>query len=64
MRKSAVLLIPIARAAPRLRSIDAPFPNGPRSLMRTITDLLLRGLVTHTRVPKGASGAPPSFHSD
>src|SRR5262245_21516045 len=44
--------IPIARAAPLLRSIAAPFTNGPRSLMRTITDRPLRALVTRTRVPK------------
>ena len=38
MRTLAEAPIPMARAAPLLRSIERPFTNGPRSLIRTITD--------------------------
>ena len=44
--------IPIARAAPWLKSIARPFAEGPRSLMRTVTERPLREFVTRTRVPK------------
>jgi len=54
IRTLAVLPIPMARAAPLLRSIERPLTNGPRSLIRTITDLPLWEFVTRTRVPKGS----------
>ena len=41
---------PIARAAAGDRSISLPLTQGPRSLMRTVTHLLLQ---TRTRVPNG-----------
>src|SRR5206468_3505288 len=44
---------PIARAAAGVRSITRPRTNGPRSLIRTITDWPLRRFVTRTRVPNG-----------
>src|SRR5688572_17945416 len=57
--------IPIARAPAGVRSITRPRTNGPRSLMRTTTDLLLRRLVTRTRVPNGkvlcAAVSAPEF---
>src|ERR1041384_2826252 len=46
--------IPIARAPAGVRSITRPRTNGPRSLIRTTTDLLFRVLVTRTMVPNGS----------
>ena len=47
---------PMAFAAAGLRSITRPFTNGPRSLIRTITDRPVWRLVTRTFVPKGRLG--------
>ncbi len=47
------LIMPSFRAAARLTSIKRPGINGPLSLIRTTTDLLLVGLVRRTFVPKG-----------
>src|SRR5690606_4197712 len=44
---------PSSWAAAFDRSITLPLMNGPRSLIRTVTDLPLRWLVTTTLVPKG-----------
>src|SRR5450631_2048257 len=49
-----VRYMPIARAAPRVRSSVTPRVNGPRSLITTVTDLPFRGFVTVTRDPKGS----------
>src|ERR1700730_12358172 len=48
-----ILRKPIARAAPRERSMSRPRVNGPRSLMITTTEAPVRGLVTITLVPNG-----------
>lgn len=53
MHTAPVPLMPIALAAPRLRSSETPRTNGPRSLTVTVTDLPLRGLTTISRVPNG-----------
>lgn len=45
--------IPTARAAGRDRSITRPPMNGPRSVMRTVTDRPVNWFVTRTRVPSG-----------
>src|SRR5215510_8462044 len=45
---------PSARAPAGVRSITRPRTNGPRSLILTTTDLLLRRLVTCTLVPNGS----------
>src|ERR1022692_1337980 len=45
---------PIARAAPRDRSMSRPRVNGPRSLMMTTTVAPVRGLLTLTLVPNGS----------
>src|ERR1035441_1460039 len=45
--------MPMALAAPRARSSVTPRVKGPRSLMTTVTDCPLRGLVTVTRDPNG-----------
>lgn len=42
------------RAAASERSITRPRTNGPRSLIRTKTDVLLLRFVTRTLVPKGS----------
>jgi hypothetical protein len=47
-------LRPIARAAPRDRSMSRPRVNGPRSLITTIVDEPVRGLETLTLVPNGS----------
>src|SRR5690606_40722983 len=44
---------PSLRAAARERSSTRPLMNGPRSLMRTVTELPLRTLVTLSTDPKG-----------
>jgi hypothetical protein len=49
-----VRYMPIARAAPRVRSSVTPRVNRPRSLITTVTDLPFRGFVTVTRDPKGS----------
>jgi hypothetical protein len=54
MRTLPVLPMPMARAAPLLKSIARPFTNGPRSLIRTMMERPLREFVTRTRVPKGS----------
>src|SRR5215813_13740069 len=48
--------IPSLRAAPCERSIARPRIKGPRSVIRTCTDLPLVRLVTSTRVPSGSVG--------
>ena len=50
MRTLPVLAMPMARAAPLLRSTARPFTNGPRSLIRTMMERPLREFVT--RVPE------------
>jgi len=45
---------PIARAAPRDKSMSRPRVNGPRSLITTIVEAPVRGFVTFTRVPNGS----------
>src|SRR5262249_19609287 len=45
--------MPRTLAAARETSIIRPFPNGPRSLIRTSTDFPLVRLVTFTRLPQG-----------
>ena len=45
--------MPMRWAAAFERSITRPFMNGPRSLMRTTTDLPFFGLVTLSLVPNG-----------
>lgn len=50
-RTRATPPMPIARAAPVLRSMQRPFTNGPRSLIRTVTDRPLARLVTRTVDP-------------
>lgn len=45
--------MPIWPAAAFDRSMIRPLTNGPRSLIRTTTDLPVRELVTFTLVPKG-----------
>ena len=47
-----------ARAALVERSIARPRMNGPRSAMRTITELPFDMFVTRTRVPNGAKAIP------
>ena len=44
---------PMARAAARDKSMSRPRVNGPRSLIVTIVEAPVRGLVTFSRVPKG-----------
>ncbi len=46
--------IPIAWAAPRLRSRLTPGTKGPRSLTTTVTDCPVFGFVTVNRVPNGS----------
>src|SRR6185295_4473240 len=46
--------MPIARAAPRVKSSVTPCVNGPRSLITTVTDVPFLGLVTVTRDPNGS----------
>ena len=53
MQTHCVPCMPIARAAPRVRSSVTPRVNGPRSLITTVTDLPFWGFVTVTRDPKG-----------
>ena len=53
MQTHCVPCIPIARAAPRVRSSVTPRVNGPRSLITTVTELPLWGFVTVTCDPKG-----------
>src|SRR6266478_5511307 len=53
MHTEPVPCIPMAWAAPRLRSRATPDTNGPRSLMTTVTDLPVLGFVTVSRVPNG-----------
>ena len=53
MHTHCVRYMPIARAAPRVRSSVTPRVNGPRSLITTVTDLPFSGFVTVTRDPKG-----------
>ena len=48
-----LLVSPICRAAPCDRSSERPRTNGPRSLIRTTTDLPVSGLVTLTCEPNG-----------
>src|SRR5215218_7155328 len=45
--------MPTASAAAFERSMTRPWAYGPRSLMRTTTDLPVRSLVTRTLVPNG-----------
>src|SRR3954465_12452994 len=45
--------MPTVSAAAFERSITRPWAYGPRSLMRTTTDLPVRSLVTRTLVPNG-----------
>jgi hypothetical protein len=47
------LLRPIARAAPRDKSMSRLRVNGPRSLIITTVEAPVRGFVTFTRVPNG-----------
>jgi hypothetical protein len=54
MQTHWVRYMPIARAAPRVRSSVTPRVNGPRSLITTVTDLPFSGFVTVTRDPKGS----------
>jgi hypothetical protein len=54
MHTHCVRCMPIARAAPRVRSSATPRVNGPRSLMTTVTDLPFSGFVTVTFDPKGS----------
>src|SRR5215475_9229814 len=54
MHTAPVPRIPMAWAAPRLRSRLTPDMNGPRSLTTTVTDFPVRGLVTVRRVPNGS----------
>jgi hypothetical protein len=46
-------LRPMARAAPRDRSMSRPRVKGPRSVIVTIVEAPERGLVTFSLVPKG-----------
>jgi len=43
----------MARAAPRAKSMSRPRVKGPRSLIVTIVEMPVRGLVTFNLVPKG-----------
>ena len=54
MHTHCVRYMPIARAAPRVRSSVTPRVNGPRSLITTVTDFSFSGFVTVTRDPKGS----------
>jgi hypothetical protein len=54
MHTHCVRFMPIARAAPRVRSSVTPRVNGPRSLITTVTDLPFSGFVTVTFDPKGS----------
>ena len=54
MHTHCVRYMPMARAAPRVRSSVTPRVNGPRSLITTVTDLPFSGFVTVTRDPKGS----------
>src|SRR5579862_3539863 len=47
---------PICLAAPCDRSSDRPWTNGPRSLIRTTTDLPVSGFITLTCDPSGSVG--------
>jgi hypothetical protein len=49
----SVPAIPSARAAPVDKSMQRPFTNGPRSLIRTVTLRPLECEVTVTREPNG-----------
>src|SRR4051812_6000155 len=46
--------MPTVSAAAFERSITRPWAYGPRSLMRTTTDLPVRSLMTRTLVPNGS----------
>jgi hypothetical protein len=48
------LVRPIARAAPRDKSMSRPRVNGPRSLIVTTVEAPVRGFVSFTRVPNGS----------
>jgi hypothetical protein len=53
MQTHCVFVIPIAQAAPTAKSRVTPRVNGPRSLIRTLTELPFSAFVTVTTEPKG-----------
>src|SRR3977135_1689077 len=61
MQIHCVRVMPIARAAPGVRSSVTPRVNGPRSLITTVTDLPFCGFVTVTCDPKGSVRCAAAF---